>query len=84
MFEVVIYSANVPTLDPTNDLTYQVIEKLLSDVTSRFPGTNTTTLFFTLDRFFHLGSDEVNYGCWDGYSSWMKSHSISNAQGLHG
>lgn len=40
-------------LDPTRDELYQFIETLFGEVTTVFP-----------DDHFHIGGDEVQFGCW--------------------
>jgi len=46
-------------LNPATNLTFQLIESLLGEVTGRKPGAG---LFF--DDLLHLGGDEVDTGCW--------------------
>ncbi|MDO5978103.1 beta-N-acetylhexosaminidase [Flavivirga spongiicola] len=43
-----------PTLDPTNDKTYQVIDALFSEISQLFP-----------DKYFHIGGDENKGKHWD-------------------
>jgi len=40
-------------LDPSNDLTWEVVIKVLTYVNSIFD-----------DSYIHFGSDEVDYDCW--------------------
>lgn len=40
-------------MDPTNDMTYQVINDLFREVQGRFP-----------DKYLHVGGDEVELDCW--------------------
>ena len=57
-------------LDPTNDLTYNVVRGVLSDAAAAFP-----------DAFLHLGGDEVQYGCWNysrGVQQWLAEHDGSS------
>jgi hexosaminidase len=42
------------TLDPTNNHTYRVLERLLGELATVFS-----------DSAFHLGGDEVHYACWN-------------------
>eukprot|EP01100_Stratorugosa_tubuloviscum_P006204 TRINITY_DN2685_c1_g3_i1.p1 TRINITY_DN2685_c1_g3~~TRINITY_DN2685_c1_g3_i1.p1 ORF type:complete len:525 (+),score=222.79 TRINITY_DN2685_c1_g3_i1:63-1637(+) len=60
---------NVP-LDPTNDFTYEVIDGLFKEMTQVFT-----------DQYFHIGGDEVVYGCWQQsaeISTWMQQHGYTN------
>lgn len=43
-----------PTLDPTNDKTYQIINALFTEVSQLFP-----------DKYFHIGGDENKGKHWD-------------------
>jgi hexosaminidase len=46
-------SAGVGALDPSSPMTFQVVEALLQEVGKLAP-----------DSYFHLGGDEVRFGCW--------------------
>ncbi|CAM9311609.1 unnamed protein product, partial [Ectocarpus fasciculatus] len=53
-------------LDPTLTETYQVILNLLTELVAIFP-----------DNYFHVGGDEVKYGCWNESQSildWMEQN----------
>jgi|MDSY01.1.fsa_nt_gb hexosaminidase len=57
-------------LDPTNDLTYEVVKGVLSDAADAFP-----------DKYLHLGGDELQYGCWNesaGVRRWLSEHEGSS------
>mmetsp|Transcript_23820 Transcript_23820/g.34929 ORF Transcript_23820/g.34929 Transcript_23820/m.34929 type:complete len:608 (+) Transcript_23820:49-1872(+) len=57
-------------LDPTVELTYDTIRGLFTELAVLFP-----------DQFFHIGGDEVKYGCWNESQSiieWMKEHNFSD------
>lgn len=57
-------------LDPTNPLTYEVVTGVLQELAEIFP-----------DQYFHLGGDEVKYGCWnesESITTWMKSHGMKD------
>jgi hexosaminidase len=59
---------NIP-LDPTQDHTYEIVEKLLTEVQGLFS-----------DDFIHLGGDEVVTGCWKdnaNVSAWLAKHGKS-------
>ncbi|EGD78011.1 hypothetical protein PTSG_09649 [Salpingoeca rosetta] len=65
---------NVVPLDPTKELTYQVLEDVLAETTSLFP-----------DAMLHVGGDEVQYECWranQDIQDWMKKNNISSEQQL--
>jgi len=62
---------NIP-LDPTLDFTYEVIDGLFSDMSQIFP-----------DEYFHIGGDEVVFGCWEtnaNVSAWMKAMGFTSLQ----
>jgi len=53
-------------LDPTNNQTYDVMSGLFAEMAALFP-----------DPYFHLGSDEVNFNCWEsdaGIQKYMKDN----------
>lgn len=50
-------------LNPTNPLTYTVINKILGDVANMFP-----------DNFIHIGGDEARSACWGGCNATDVQH----------
>ncbi|MBB5192413.1 hexosaminidase [Silvimonas terrae] len=63
-----------PTLDPTNDDTWQFIGGLLDELTALFP-----------DPYFHIGGDEVNAWQWNHnpqIQSFMQDQHLSDAAAL--
>ena len=42
------------SLDPSNNQTFEVVERLLTELAGIFP-----------DTTFHLGGDEVHFQCWN-------------------
>lgn len=53
-------------LDPTNESTYDFLEKLYTEIKAVFP-----------DKYVHVGGDEVPFGCWESNPSiakWMAAH----------
>jgi hexosaminidase len=42
-----------PVLDPSKKSTYTFMNKFLKEVEQVFP-----------DKYFHIGGDEVDFGCW--------------------
>ena len=61
-------------LDPTNNLTYQVVRGVLSDAAAAFP-----------DNYLHLGGDEVQYDCWNesrNVRRWLDDHQGSSLTDL--
>ncbi|GAB5589061.1 hypothetical protein Unana1_03961 [Umbelopsis nana] len=69
--EVITY-ANEPTagqLNPINPKTYQVVTKVINEVTSWFT-----------DEYYHAGGDEPVNKCWEddkGVSDYMKKHNVT-------
>ena len=66
------YSANINNipLNPTNEHTFNVVQGLFSEMTGLFP-----------DHFFHIGGDEVVFGCWYNNSevvNWMQRMKFTN------
>lgn len=58
-------------LDPTNDLTYEVLSRFLGEMASIFS-----------EPWMFLGGDEVNYRCWDSNPSiaaWLAAHHMTSA-----
>lgn len=61
-------------LDPTIDLTWEVVSKVLNYVNSTFT-----------DDYVHFGGDEVVYNCWgkkDSIVAWMKENNIPDYRSL--
>jgi hexosaminidase len=61
-------------LDPTLDLTWQVLEEVMGYVNRTFP-----------DAYVHFGGDEVEYDCWGDRPAileWMKEHGIADFKAL--
>jgi hexosaminidase len=55
---------NIP-LNPASDFTYEFLQNFLAEIVPMFE-----------DKFFHIGGDEVVYGCWEedtNISAFMKS-----------
>eukprot|EP01028_Stygiella_incarcerata_P005243 TRINITY_DN2232_c0_g1_i1.p1 TRINITY_DN2232_c0_g1~~TRINITY_DN2232_c0_g1_i1.p1 ORF type:complete len:526 (+),score=134.67 TRINITY_DN2232_c0_g1_i1:106-1683(+) len=55
---------NIP-LNPASDFTYEFLQNFLTEIVPMFE-----------DKFFHIGGDEVVYGCWEedsNISAFMKS-----------
>ncbi len=62
-------------LDPSRDLVYEAISRLLADVARVFP-----------DRFIHVGGDEVDPTWWtqnDEIRRYMAAHSLDDVEALH-
>src|SRR5258708_5924054 len=63
-----------PAMDPTNEKTYNFLDKLVADVTKIFP-----------DHYFHIGGDEVNGKQWDASAKiqeFKKSHALKANEAL--
>lgn len=63
-----------PTLDPTNEKVYEVLEAVFSEMAALFP-----------DPYFHIGGDEVEGHQWeenDSIQTFMKERGIEDKQGL--
>ena len=59
-----------PTLDPTNEKTYEILDVLFSELTALFP-----------DEYFHIGGDENAGKHWNenkGIQKFMKENKIKN------
>jgi hexosaminidase len=65
-------------LDPSNDLTFTLIDSLLSECTGRTPGGGLFPY-----SFLHLGGDEVEYWCWvesEHIQAWEKENGFSGSE----
>ncbi len=63
-----------PTLDPTQDYTYQFLDSLFGEMATLFP-----------DPYFHIGGDENNGKQWDqsaDIQAYMKKNNIKNNREL--
>ena len=61
-------------LDPSNELTFTVIETLMRELTSVAP-----------DTFYHVGGDEVNTDCWNNTAhirQWMDDRNFNLTEAL--
>ena len=65
---------NVVPFDPTNDETYATITGILEELAALVPG-----------EHFHLGGDELQYGCWNAsvhVKKWMAKEGIPSWEGV--
>ena len=63
-----------PTLDPTNDKTYELLDAVFSEVAPLFP-----------DQYFHIGGDENEGKHWDenkGIQAFKKKHKLETNHDL--
>ncbi len=63
-----------PVMDPTQEGTYQFLDKFIGEMAALFP-----------DAYFHIGGDEVNGAQWDAnpkIQSFIHSHGMKNNQDL--
>jgi hexosaminidase len=63
-----------PPLDPTNEETYKLLDKVFGEMEGLFP-----------DRYFHIGGDEVDGKYWDSserIQAWKKAHNIKDDPAL--
>jgi hexosaminidase len=63
-----------PPLDPTNEATYKLLDRVFGEMESLFP-----------DAYFHIGGDEVNGKYWDNdahIQAWMHAHNIKDNHAL--
>jgi len=68
------YASNINNypLDPSQNLTFQVLQGLFQEMTAIFP-----------DQYFHVGGDEVEYPCWTenpAIANWMKQMGFSTGE----
>lgn len=64
-----------PPIDPTKDTSFSLIEKLVAEMSALFP-----------DRYFHIGSDEVNEKVWQRDSDvrqFMQDQGLNSTSELH-
>ncbi len=69
-------TCNTP-LDPSSDLTYELMTGLWSEVTG-----NATGKGIFPDNYIHLGGDEVDTGCWGQnprIAAWLKEKNLTPA-----
>src|SRR5258708_36858142 len=63
-----------PPIEPSLEETYQILDKVLSEMASLFP-----------DPYFHIGGDEVDGRYWDNneeLQEWMRAHDIKDNHAL--
>ncbi|BDD12799.1 hypothetical protein FUAX_52310 (plasmid) [Fulvitalea axinellae] len=63
-----------PTLDPTNERTYEILEEVFSEIAPLFP-----------DAYFHIGGDENEGKHWDAnekIQAFMKSNNLKDNHAL--
>jgi hexosaminidase len=63
-----------PPLDPTQEATYKLIDKVFGEMEKLFP-----------DQYFHIGGDEVDGKYWDKdahIQAWMSAHNIKDDHAL--
>ncbi|XP_062511528.1 uncharacterized protein LOC134187426 [Corticium candelabrum] len=68
-------------LNPSKNLTFEIIEDLLKEVTGQ---ADAPPLF--PDRFLHLGGDEVNVTCWETSSAvnrWMRKNNLDSYEDVY-
>ena len=65
-----------PTLDPTREETYRVLDGFFGEMAALFP-----------DRYFHIGGDEVEDAQWKqsaAIQEFCRQHHLANSRELHG
>jgi hexosaminidase len=63
-----------PPLDPTNDATYKLLDRVFGEMEKLFP-----------DQYLHIGGDEVDGKYWDKdahIQEWMRGHNIKDNHAL--
>lgn len=63
-----------PVLDPTQESTYKLLDKVLGEMAALFP-----------DQYFHIGGDEVDSRYWESNSkiqAWMHAHNIKDSEAM--
>ena len=66
--------AGIPTMDPTREVTYELIDKLIAEMASLFPS-----------PYIHIGADENNGVIWiknPEIAAYMKEHGYADAPAL--
>lgn len=69
-----VFAGKLGPIDPTKNVTYDFMQKLLAEVVEVFP-----------DLYVHLGGDEVGFECWEsnaGIKAYMAANNISNYEKL--
>jgi hexosaminidase len=64
-----------PTLDPTKEETYRVLDQLIGEMAALFP-----------DRYFHIGGDEIEDAQWKRSSTiqaFAREHNLADSHALH-
>jgi len=64
----------IPAMDPTNEATYQLLDKLIAEVAALFPS-----------PYLHIGADENNGVIWTNNPeivAFMKAHNLADAPAL--
>jgi hexosaminidase len=64
-----------PTLDPTREETYQVLDRFFGEMAALFP-----------DRYFHIGGDEVEDAQWKksaAIQAFSRQHHLADSRALH-
>ncbi|MCU1232815.1 MAG: beta-N-acetylhexosaminidase, partial [Candidatus Solibacter sp.] len=64
-----------PTLDPTREITYQVLDQFLGEMAALFP-----------DAYFHIGGDEVDDAQWKqsaAIQAFSRQHHLADSRELH-
>jgi hexosaminidase len=72
------YSANINNipLNPAHEHTFDVVQGLFGEMVGLFP-----------DAFFHIGGDEVVFGCWNNNTdvvNWMRRMGFTNGVQVEG
>lgn len=61
-FRCIVGEADAGIINPSNDLTYQVVEGIYSELIQLFPS------------FIHIGADEVKLHCWTDNSTFVNEN----------
>lgn len=68
------FDRSLGPIDPTVDANYDFLKKFFAEIGQRY-----------LDKYMHLGGDEVPFGCWESnpnITAWMKAHGIAGNYAL--